>query len=76
MMDPSYVEDGSFRVVSENRVGCLGRKLLLRKYKLRGHPDQRAGEDISYSVVASWALAGMPSDTVFHLGCFERVTVE
>jgi len=74
MMRPSYVENDSFSVVDTRQIGCLGRRLLLRQYRLRANPDQRAS-DISYSVVASWAMAGMPKDAVFHLGDFYRVTV-
>ncbi|WP_420961066.1 hypothetical protein [Brucella sp. IR073] len=75
MLNPSYVEGGSFNVVRDQEIGCLGRKLRYRVYRLKDNPDQRPGNDISHSVVAKWASSGSPEDAVFHLGSFHRITV-
>jgi len=75
-MSPSYVEHEDFRVVGEWRIGCAGRSLHVRCYRLRANPDQRARgtEPFLYTVCAHYALAGFPNDEVFHLGDFWRVT--
>jgi hypothetical protein len=75
-MLPSYVEGDDFVAVRDTRVGCLGVRLRLRTYVLRDNPDHRPGDDISHSVVATWAVHGSPRDAVFHIGRFHRVTVE
>lgn len=75
MISPSYVEDDpDFKCVNDREIGCLGRLVRLRTYRLRENPD-RTASDISYSVIATWAQNGYPDDAVFHLGSFERVTV-
>ncbi|WP_281354859.1 hypothetical protein [Chelativorans xinjiangense] len=42
---------------------------------MKQNPDQRPGNDISHTVAAYWSAAGCPSDAVFHIGSFHRVTV-
>lgn len=75
MMSPAYVEDGSFNVVRDEDIGGMGTRLRHRVYQLKQNPDQRPGSDISHSVVMRWLLCGCPSDVVFHLGRFHRLTV-
>jgi hypothetical protein len=75
MMDPSYVEDQSFAVISDETVPVNGRHVRVRVYRLKANPDQRPIEaHMIYSAIASWAGAGEPADAVFHLGSFYRVT--
>ncbi len=74
-MPPDYVESGPFKVVRDQEVGCMGRILRWRVYRLKQNPDQRPGNDISHTVAAYWSAAGCPSDAVFHIGSFHRVTV-
>ncbi|CUX20247.1 hypothetical protein AGR7C_Cc150071 [Agrobacterium deltaense Zutra 3/1] len=72
---PSHVENEHFVLIGEKEIGCDGRRLLLRQYCVSQNPDMRPSNDISHTVVAKWALAGMPHDAVFHLGPWFRVTV-
>jgi hypothetical protein len=75
MMEPSYVERDVFHVVSDVTLGCHGRRIQLRTYRLKDNPDTSSGNDISHTVCAVWGEHGYPSDAVFHLGSFYRVTV-
>lgn len=75
MMEASYVERDEFHVVKEVEIGCRGRRIRIRTYRLRDNPDTSPGNDVSHTVCAVWGETGYPSDAVFHLGSFYRVTV-
>lgn len=73
-MSPSYVESDAFRLVASQEFNVEGRSVRTQEYILRANPDQRPSSVAMLRALNLWLEDGKPSDGVFHVGPFFRIT--